>query len=425
MKRELYLFLLGMILICQMVTAHNWWVAEDGTYCLYRVGFTAQFIDMDTVAIDCQINFAELLSAIGVEEELDVNSIMVIDPKRGLIQSSFLHDDTGSDKVCWEDFAYYPDEVKSYFIYFGTAQGTPSMGMKLKEKLQQLSRYLLFDDPEAVLEKQSGTASRFIRGPVLLSPDDGAKMATSIEQEFRWQPVSNATRYVIEFSEDLNFKSKGNVSTIAPDKIFYEWISKDEKEIEGTKFSLFLAEEELPVQEFLFFQGEVGKKEELLAGGLSLWEGAQLVGDRFASTKEAAFVITPIAWGAIQAPIDQAPHLVGEWDCYVVARSTGSVTLNTGMYDINAAKIHNGNMIAINDKDYKEYYFGRFTLPANMNLYFYLDGSVSKDDPNTALYVDKFILRPSSSLTYYWRVVAFDELGNPSYSNSKSFILTK
>jgi hypothetical protein len=227
-------------------------------------------------------------------------------------------------------------------------------------------------------------------GPTLIAPAAGISVYAGTTQEFQWEPVSGAASYTIEFSKEQDFASIVTQQSFSSTEASYEKVL-----IENPK--VFTAAE-------LVFYFLVDTDYD-----------AELVDDPSASTGEAVHATTLIEWGEIQAPIANAPYLIGECDCYVVARSSNDITLNTGLQDNVTSLTYSGNQFTVNDSVYREYYLGKFTLPPDLDGYFFLDGSESGDESGRDLYVDKFIVRPCYPSTYYWRVVAYDELGNRIY----------
>ena len=421
MKRRLFFTLLGLILICQLVYAQEWWIEEDGKYCPYRLVFTARFYNWDS-NLSCKIDFSDLLSEIGIKKVVDFNSIRVVDQKKGLVQSSFLQDEEASEKgeVCWEAEASFIGEEKTYFIYFNTTKGIQAQenqSFGIKSNIQQLFQFLVSDDPENIIDKHIIQTSSLIAPPILISPKGNYIKATVSNQEFKWQPVAGALSYTIEVSKDLSFKSKDTIIEDVSNEVFYEWERKDIKEVEEDEFALDLMNGELIRREFLLCKVDISfDKEEITAENLGL-SGTPLVDDPSASTDKAKYIKAPFSWGITKRMREthKTPHLVGERDWYVVARSTTGIRLKPGIYDYGDSETYFGEEFNVDDGGYKEYYVGKFTIPSHKDGVEFFISSTSGEKAGRDLYVDKFILRPSFS-NCFWRVAAYDEFGNSIYS---------
>ena len=235
-------------------------------------------------------------------------------------------------------------------------------------------------------------ASASISSPILSWPINGVMLSNLLTQKFQWEPVADTTGYTIEFSKDSNFT---NV-------IMQESIPADITSYEGSPFG--------PEQEF-----------PAVSLGIS---STPVVDDPSAPTGKAKYASAP--FGTIiskRTRGSQSPALVGEWDWYVVARSTEGIRIVPSMHDYAAGKATYASEFYVDSGAYKEYYVGRFSIPDNADgVEFYLR-SGDNEEAGRDIYVDKFILRPSAPKCY-WRVVAYDEVGNASYSEIFEILIT-
>jgi hypothetical protein len=423
MKKRVFLILLGLILICQLVYAQEWWVEEDGTYCPYRLVFTIRLYNWGN-NLNCKINFSDLLSEIGIKKVIDFNSIRVVDQKKGLVQSSFLQDEEASEKgeVCWGAEASFIGEEKTYIIYFNTikeTQAQENQSLGIKNNIQRFFQFLVSDDPESIIDRRIRKTSKtisLIDPPILISPKGSYIKETISNQEFKWQPVTGAMSYTIEISKDTTFDSKDTIMKEVSNEVFYEWELKDLKEFEDEEITLDLLNGEVIKRAFIMCKLDIGfDKEEFPAETLGL-SATPVFDDPSASTGKAKYIAAPFSC-KISKRIrgTQTPALVGEWDWYVVARSTEGIRIRPQTHDYAAGEATYASEFYVDSGAYKEYYIGRYNIPSNKDgVEFYLSSGIG-EEAGRDIYVEKFILRPSS-LKCYWRVVAFDELGNPSHS---------
>ena len=231
-----------------------------------------------------------------------------------------------------------------------------------------------------------------VSSPILNGPIDGVMISTILPQTFQWGPVTDATGYAIEFSKDPNFTN-------------------------------IIKQESIPADSILYECSPLGAGQEFAAGSLGL-TSTPLVDDPSASTGKAKYASSP--FGTVIAKRirgSQTPALVGEWDWYVVARSTTGIKIKPKMYDYATGQSYFQSEFNVDSGEHKEYYIGRVSIPSNSDgVEFYLSSGTG-EGAGKDIYVDKFILRPSSSSKYYWRLAAYDELNNPSYSETRSYII--